>query len=56
MTHLVDVDKAAKHVTSSLEKVSVSFIVGGCVMLLAEEKGSCVIHLDIPGGSSTSLY
>jgi hypothetical protein len=39
MTHVADADEAARYVTRSLEKVSASFIVGGCVMLLAEEMG-----------------
>lgn len=39
MTYVVDVDEAVRYVTQSLEKVSAAFIVGGCVMLLAEEQG-----------------
>lgn len=39
MTYVVDVDEAVKYVTQSLEKVSAAFIVGGCVMLSAEEQG-----------------
>lgn len=37
MAYVVDVDEAVKYVTANLEKVSAAFIVGGCVMLLAEE-------------------
>lgn len=39
MTYVVDVDEAVRYVTQSLEKVSAAFIVGGCVMLSAEEQG-----------------
>jgi hypothetical protein len=39
MTYVVDVDDAVKYVTQNLEKVSAAFIVGGCVMLQAEEQG-----------------
>jgi len=39
MTYVADVEEAVKYVTQSLEKVSAAFIVGGCVMLLAEEQG-----------------
>ena len=39
MTHVVDVDEAVRYVTQSLEKVSAAVIVGGCVMLSAEEQG-----------------
>ena len=38
MAAVVDVDDAVKYVTKNLEKVSAAFIVGGCVMLLAEEQ------------------
>lgn len=39
MSSVADVDEAVKYVTQNLEKVSAAFIVGGCVMLLAEEQG-----------------
>jgi hypothetical protein len=39
MSHVVDVDEAVSYVTQNLEKVSAAFIVGGCVMLSAEEQG-----------------
>ena len=39
MTHVADVDEAGKYVTRTLEKVSAAFIVGGCVLLMAEEQG-----------------
>jgi hypothetical protein len=39
ITLVVDVDEAVKYVTHNLERVSAAFVVGGCVMLLAEEQG-----------------
>lgn len=39
MTYVADVEEAVRYVTQSLEKVSAAFLVGGCVMLLAEEQG-----------------